>query len=67
MASSSPRPVARDRSLAGSRRSSPDDRLTSPFFSAVQSLAAFEQLRSCTTPPAGSEAVRKLAEMVANR
>lgn len=77
VASSSPRrhlPVAvshRERpSAAASRRSSPTsagERLSSPFFSAVQSLAAFEHLRSCTTPPAQSDAVRKLAAVVANR
>lgn len=57
--------------LADSRRSSPTsaggDRMSSPFFTAVRNLAAFEHLRSCTSPPAQSDAVRKMAAVVVNR
>lgn len=54
--------------LADSRRSSPTsaggDRMSSPFFTAVRNLAAFEHLRSCTSPPAQSDAVRKMTAVV---
>lgn len=57
--------------LADSRRSSPTsaggDRMSSPFFTAVRNLAAFEHLRSCTSPPAQSDAVRKMTAVVVNR
>ena len=37
------------------------------FFRQVRNLAAFEHLRSCTSPPAQSDAVRKMAAVVVNR